>query len=561
MPTVLGNADVIGGVTVTIGADLSGLKQGEQQARQIASAVEKITAKVKIVADTTQLKSDMARLMLPPVRVPVLLDFSGAAAQLGALGGGQLALPGGGGGRSWDFEGEVVSSRTQRMLPGPWGWSYGSLGAAGATAAAKPGIRKQLTDKIKGLKGLKATGGVLAAEGFEADTEALLEAFSAATAHSGASAAEHVAKGQEAIKSIPFVGGLISRIGTLSYRQWSSIGNAIMGRGFKSDLGYAEDMAETVKAQDEKTERMAFRAEIGKRRLEEQNRKDAEFREKQERYREMIAGYASDAYVGGRLESIGRAETFEAAQSRKLAIVIEGEREITSRLVASAKLRGDIYQAEVYEFKQAAEEKKQIAGREAYDTAFSSALASGKSVSEARRIADAARSGREEDVSRSNASAESDFTALQEQAMRQRFAANRFSNTAASYARAQQGRLFQIGLNTQIGQSAAQAGGMPLLAGVLGDIGGMQAQLENANPLGPLLGFGPGLSPIMGASQRDMTRAALQKIVPNMISGLSRGSGLAVEGSAAFEAPGGMDTGDVVDAIKALQDFLETILK
>src|SRR4051812_26365279 len=118
-------ATQIGGVSVAIGANLDGLKAGEREARQIATGIDRIKATVKLTADTSQLRAEVARLVLPPVRVPLLLDFRGAMGQIaqfsamarGAMGGGGGGggLIGGGGGglsRNYDYDAEYSIRRT-----------------------------------------------------------------------------------------------------------------------------------------------------------------------------------------------------------------------------------------------------------------------------------------------------------------------------------------------------------------------------------------------------------------------------------------------------------------
>jgi hypothetical protein len=286
MPQALANAQVIGGVVVEIGADLSGVKAGIATTRAEVAGIDKLVGTVKLVADTTQLKATVARLTLPPVVVPLMLDMRPAMGQLAALrsaASAMLALPGtggggarggGGGGAPFDFEGEVVGSSMQKMLPGSGGsgsWSYGSgdTAALPAAAASRPGFADSLFKKVKGIRGLKAMGAVLAAQGIMANAEAAGSAFSAYNAKSGEEAAARVQEGQEAISSIPFVGHLISKFGSGIYRGISATKNLLMGRGFSSDQGLAEEATAAAAVQDKKTEGMAARAEIGKKRREE----------------------------------------------------------------------------------------------------------------------------------------------------------------------------------------------------------------------------------------------------------------------------------------------------
>lgn len=253
-----GASQELGGVYVKIGADLSGLQAGVAQARTLASSVSNIRANVPLLTGPGMIGG----------------GASGIGGNSGVNTGGLLSLPsfgpvpaysgsntGRGAAGGWDFEGEVVSStiKTQALLGGPGGgngsWSYGG-GFSGANAdpmeavvaggaASKWGWGK----KVK-LKGVKSLGAVYAAYAGAQTMSAGINLLGAATATDGARRQSFIEAGEEDIKGIPFVGGLIGKLGHGIYAAGSATKNLVSGRGFKTDYGLAGDTMEQVAAQE-----------------------------------------------------------------------------------------------------------------------------------------------------------------------------------------------------------------------------------------------------------------------------------------------------------------------
>jgi hypothetical protein len=160
MAETLGSTQVIGGISVEIGANLAPLRAGVAEAKAFAAATErqvKIGLPMVIASGAeAKLRSDVSRVAAAigagtTIRVPLMLDFSRVAGQIallrGTVSGLSMSIGGGGGGRGGGgrggtanggdfFEGEVVSSRWagQQMLAGP-----GSVGAGAAAAGGGGG--------------------------------------------------------------------------------------------------------------------------------------------------------------------------------------------------------------------------------------------------------------------------------------------------------------------------------------------------------------------------------------------------------------------------------------
>lgn len=153
--SILGNAQIIGGVAVTIGADTSKLRAGEVEAKRIAAAIDKTTATVKI-------KFDIPRLILPPMptlRIPVVFEYRGG----GSLPGGMRALPGGGmrmlggGGGEEIMEGSYTVRKPllltdQRTGFNGQGYDFGGAGAGrfDSVGTSGPGFFSRMASRVGG---------------------------------------------------------------------------------------------------------------------------------------------------------------------------------------------------------------------------------------------------------------------------------------------------------------------------------------------------------------------------------------------------------------------------
>jgi hypothetical protein len=443
----LANAQVIGGVAVEIGARLDGVRAGVAETKQMVGAVDKLVGTVKLVADTTQLKATMARLALPPIVVPLILDMRPAVAQLAMLRSStQLALPGGtgggrgGGGAPFDFEGEVVSSRMT-----PSGAAAGAPTQAGPAWWNRPLPGSQfLAGKMHGLRGLKHLKTFFYTETALAAADVVGQGVNMLTAKTKDERAAASEAAGESISSVPILGPMIKEGLEKIIDVGSGFGNLFTGHGYRTLRGGTKQVLEDAKKIGEKTEQMATRAELGKKRREAvenqayqdrieyaRNPAEAELIAAQiEREKFVDVGGAGIDYKGGlsridrkiarageavtaerfgrdaevagaqRVEGEGRLDKFQDVQRRKLTIGLETNRVLASAQVAGIKLAGESYGADLKAFDEAAKEKKLVAGREAYE--FTREQWKGHKEAERETAAERARQDRENDVEAEN---------------------------------------------------------------------------------------------------------------------------------------------------------------
>lgn len=313
----LAAAQVIGGVVVTIGADLSNLRAGESEAKIVARRIEqnvKITIPVVIgllpATAAAQLTSQIARLQasLPPIRVPVMLDFSGVQqqqiqlAQMTRVSSGAPVMGGG-------SAPQLLGGGIQGMLPAPGQGTAGSPGArfvpSNTIGSPSPGGGSSLTGDVVsaggalmlaggGGAGIGAGGGwIRGARGWAAGAganpmTAVRKAFFPLMAAEGAVAVggavnsigdmtadwwkgegdaskqqTRIDAGRESIRSIPLGGGIIDKLGYGTFAAGNAIWNLAHGRGLKTSYTIAEETsAETAKI-DAKSEKMQRRIDVG----------------------------------------------------------------------------------------------------------------------------------------------------------------------------------------------------------------------------------------------------------------------------------------------------------
>jgi hypothetical protein len=103
----------------------------------------------------------------------------------------------------------------------------------------------------EGMEKIARVGMALAAAGQIA--EGLTAVFSADTTDKRIAAVDQA---RQSVRAIPVVGNLADTGGNLLYRWGSATVNAFQGRGFESDAGYAERMAEETAKQEARTAKM-----------------------------------------------------------------------------------------------------------------------------------------------------------------------------------------------------------------------------------------------------------------------------------------------------------------
>lgn len=259
-------AQELGGVYVKIGADLSGLQAGVAQAKTLASSVSGIRANVPLLMGPGQVGGGSAGIGNSGVNTGNLLMLPGGSAVPPYSGANTGTATYGGD----YFEGEVLSSRMSRQLfmsgPNIGGGGGGGYDGGMGDSSPSPGGASGWGwgKKIKGLKGMKTIGGIFAAIAAVETASAGVNAFQAFNESNAQRREELIAAGQDSIRSIPYVGGLIGKLGTGIYSLGSATKNLVAGNGFRTDYGIAERTMDAVKMQEAGQERTARRInEIG----------------------------------------------------------------------------------------------------------------------------------------------------------------------------------------------------------------------------------------------------------------------------------------------------------
>src|SRR6185436_19085087 len=134
----LGSGDILGGVAVLVGGDITPLRAAIAEARGLALQAERsiaVRVPLLLMDNGARFASELSRVLrsaqqlalASPIRVPVVFVPGGGGGAM--LGGGGMAMLGGGGsingGTRMAGPGEITAGAPQRLLSGPGGGTGG----------------------------------------------------------------------------------------------------------------------------------------------------------------------------------------------------------------------------------------------------------------------------------------------------------------------------------------------------------------------------------------------------------------------------------------------------
>lgn len=536
----LEDTQVIGGVSVRIGADLSGLKAGEADARRITSSVDRTSATVKITADTTALRTEIAKVASTPVAIKI--DTAAASAQMMAL------------------KQQILAGTGATVLPN------GSLQLGGLNSAGVGGGPPIVPPTDWMGNAYKTAGAILISRIASGALRGLND-----TIEAGGSASEIAGSSVRGIDNA-LTGGLGQQLSRLMGRY--NPGNALVlaSRGLRSLLpnslqrfvvdpqttGEMLDSEEALRQQQEKTDK----TEAYNRRRLAQFRKDAELgadlsfsleagrlspaSARALKAQRIASEYYEANFTGGRYATDQQKQNY-AMLMRQAGIAGAAAEGDAGRDTFIATQRESAQRAALFQ----KEQDTRLAMAQDAINKQDAILARGRKIGTfnkqligAGNVAGLASSGRGDEAAQEQLL--NSWQAALDNNPESRAAINQsFNQQFAALLQGQSDNtdLFNIGIGARIDSAGARGKGMGALASVIGVVAGMKAELVGAQE-----------------GQRPQIMDAQKAELESIRASFSRPSGFATEFDPNRDITGSPDgSGETVDLLKVIAGYLETI--